>query len=57
MTVASSASVPRLWTNTLGLLGVVDWHDVRSRTRTIRVLTWCLPPVWMCFFLWVQSPS
>ncbi|MFJ9125560.1 Nramp family divalent metal transporter [Streptomyces sp. NPDC102340] len=56
VTVASSASVPRLWTNTLGLLGVVDWHDVRSRTRTIRVLTWCLPPVWMCFFLWVQSP-
>jgi len=56
VTVASSASVPRLWTNTLGLLGVVDWHDMRSRTRTIRILTCCLPPVWMCFFLWVQSP-
>ncbi|WP_405806271.1 Nramp family divalent metal transporter [Streptomyces sp. NBC_01187] len=56
VTVASSASVPRLWTNTLGLLGVVDWHDMRSRTRTIRILTCCLPPVWMCIFLWIQSP-
>jgi Mn2+/Fe2+ NRAMP family transporter len=56
VTVASSASVPRLWTNTLGLLGVVNWNDMRTRTRTIRILTCCLPPVWMCFFLWVQSP-
>lgn len=43
VTVASSASVPRLWTNTLGLLGVINWHDMRSRTRTIRILTCCLP--------------
>ncbi|EFL27819.1 conserved hypothetical protein [Streptomyces himastatinicus ATCC 53653] len=56
VTVASSASVPRLWTNTLGLLGVIDWHDMRIRTRTIRILTCCLPPVWMGIFLWVQSP-
>ncbi|MGI5346954.1 Nramp family divalent metal transporter [Streptomyces sp. CA-250714] len=54
--IGSTASVPRLWTNTLGLLGVIDWSDVRSRTRTIRILTWTLPLVWTCFFLWVQSP-
>ncbi|MFE1138093.1 divalent metal cation transporter, partial [Streptomyces mutabilis] len=54
--IGSTASVPRLWTNTLGLLGVVDWTDVRTRTRTIRILTWCLPLVWTAFFLWVQSP-
>lgn len=52
----SAASVPRLWTNTLGLLGVIDWHDVRVRRRTIRILTCCLPPVWAAFFLFVQSP-
>ncbi|WP_030622958.1 Nramp family divalent metal transporter [Streptomyces sclerotialus] len=52
----STASVPRLWTNTLGLLGVLDWHDVRVRRRTIRVLTCCLPPVWAASFLFVQSP-
>ncbi|MGY5107039.1 Nramp family divalent metal transporter, partial [Streptomyces sp. 900105245] len=54
--IGSTASVPRLWTNTLGMLGVIDWTDVRGRTRTIRILTWCLPLVWTCFFLWVQSP-
>lgn len=54
--VGSTASVPRLWTNTLGLLGVIDWHDVRVRRRTIQILTCCLPPVWASFFLWVQSP-
>ncbi|MGI5471807.1 Nramp family divalent metal transporter [Streptomyces sp. CA-132043] len=54
--IGSTASVPRLWTNTLGMLGVVDWSDVRSRTRTIRILTWTLPLIWTCFFLWVQSP-
>ncbi|MET8469159.1 Nramp family divalent metal transporter [Streptomyces sp. NPDC006422] len=54
--IGSTASVPRLWTNTLGMLGVIDWKNVRSRTRTIRILTWCLPLVWTCFFLWVQSP-
>jgi Mn2+/Fe2+ NRAMP family transporter len=54
--IGSTASVPRLWTNTLGLLGVIDWSDVRARTRTIRILTWTLPLVWASFFLWVQSP-
>ncbi|MEU6715380.1 Nramp family divalent metal transporter [Nonomuraea sp. NPDC046802] len=54
--IGSTASVPRLWTNTLGLLGVVDWADPDARRRTIRLLTWCLPPIWATFFLFVQSP-
>ncbi|MFI6276959.1 Nramp family divalent metal transporter [Streptomyces sp. NPDC050988] len=54
--VGSTASVPRLWTNTLGLLGIIDWHDVRVRRRTIQILTWCLPAIWASFFLFVQSP-
>ncbi|NYI95201.1 Mn2+/Fe2+ NRAMP family transporter [Streptomonospora nanhaiensis] len=54
--VGSTASVPRLWTNTLGLLGVIDWTDMKVRTRTIRILTCCLPPLWASFFLFLQSP-
>ncbi|MEV0386607.1 hypothetical protein [Nonomuraea sp. NPDC050643] len=54
--IGSTASVPRLWTNTLGLLGVVDWADPAARRKVIRLLTWCLPPVWAMFFLFVQSP-
>ncbi len=55
-TIGSTASVPRMWTNTLGLLGVIDWSDLRARTRTIRILTYALPPVWAAFFLFVQEP-
>ncbi|MFF9556272.1 Nramp family divalent metal transporter [Streptomyces albus] len=54
--IGSTASVPRLWTNTLGMLGVVKWEDMGSRTRAIRILTWTLPLVWAFFFLYVQSP-
>jgi Mn2+/Fe2+ NRAMP family transporter len=54
--LASCASVPRLWANTLGLLGVIDWHDQVQRRKTVRLLTLVLPPVWAASFLWVQSP-
>lgn len=54
--VASAAAVPRLWTNTLGLLGVLDWNDLKVRRRTMRILTICLPTLWAVFFLFVQSP-
>ncbi|MEV7090523.1 Nramp family divalent metal transporter [Streptomyces sp. NPDC093085] len=54
--VGSTASVPRLWTNTLGLLGVIDWTDVRVRTRAVRVLTVALPPLWASFYLFIRSP-
>jgi hypothetical protein len=54
--VASAAAIPRLWTNTLGLLGVLDWTDQSSRERMIRILTFAMPPVWALGFLIVQSP-
>ena len=43
--VASTASVPRLWTNTLALLGVLDFRDRAARERWIRILTMAMPPV------------
>ncbi|GLU47092.1 Nramp family divalent metal transporter [Nocardiopsis ansamitocini] len=54
--VASTASVPRLWTNTLGILGVFDWTNVKVRERIIRTLTVCYPIVWALSFLLIQSP-
>ncbi|MFZ3599125.1 Nramp family divalent metal transporter [Streptomyces sp. BH104] len=54
--IGSTASVPRLWTSTLGILGVINWQNLAVRTRTIRVLTCVLPLVWTAFFLYVQSP-
>jgi Mn2+/Fe2+ NRAMP family transporter len=54
--LTSCASVPRLWANTLGLLGVIDWHDPAQRQKTIRTLVIVLPPIWAVSFLFVQSP-
>ncbi|GAA4617373.1 Nramp family divalent metal transporter [Saccharopolyspora hordei] len=54
--IGSTASVPRLWTNTLGILGVLDWKNPEVRKRTIRILTYCLPPLWAASYLFVQSP-
>jgi hypothetical protein len=54
--IGSAASVPRLWTNTLGLLGLVNWGDMRARQRMIRLLTLVLPPLWAVFYLFIQSP-
>ncbi|GAB2748760.1 hypothetical protein GCM10027174_23940 [Salinifilum aidingensis] len=54
--IGSTASVPRLRADSLGLLGVIDWDDTRSRQRTIRLLTTVLPPVWAVSYLFVREP-
>lgn len=54
--IGSVASVPRLWTHTLGILGLVDWSDPAARRRWIRILTFVFPPMWAVFYLFVQSP-
>ncbi len=54
--VAAVAAVPRLWTNTLGLMGVIDWKNLAVRTRWLRIFTVVLPCVWAAMYLFVQSP-
>lgn len=54
--IASSASVPRLWTNTVSILGAFDWTNVRTRSRIIRVLTIVFPIIWALSYLIIQSP-
>ncbi|AXK37059.1 divalent metal cation transporter [Streptomyces armeniacus] len=54
--VAAVAAVPRLWTNTLGLMGVIDWTNLAVRTRWLRIFTVLLPAVWAAMYLYVQSP-
>lgn len=54
--VASTASVPRLWTNTLAILGVFDWTDLAKRRRIISALTIVLPVIWAASFLVIKSP-
>ncbi|MEO3755439.1 Nramp family divalent metal transporter [Streptomyces sp. B6B3] len=54
--VAAVAAVPRLWTNTLGLMGAIDWNDLAVRTRYLRIFTVVLPAIWAAMYLFVQSP-
>lgn len=54
--VAAVAAVPRLWTNTLGLMGLIDWTDLSVRTRWLRIFTFVLPVIWAAMYLFVQSP-
>lgn len=54
--IASTASVPRLWANTLGLLGVIDWYNLAQRQRAIRIMTVLFPIIWGLGFLLIQSP-
>ncbi|MGO1263021.1 MAG: Nramp family divalent metal transporter, partial [Brevibacterium aurantiacum] len=54
--IASSASVPRLWANTVSILGAFDWTNLRTRTRIVRVLTVVFPIIWAMSYLIIQSP-
>uniref|UniRef100_UPI003B3B1DF5 manganese transporter NRAMP n=1 Tax=Brevibacterium sediminis TaxID=1857024 RepID=UPI003B3B1DF5 len=54
--IASTASVPRLWTNTVSILGVFEWENTLTRGRIIRVLTVVFPIIWALSYLIIQSP-
>lgn len=54
--IASTASVPRLWANTLSVLGFFDWKDVATRRRIISTLTVVMPLIWATSFLVIKSP-
>lgn len=54
--IASTASVPRLWTNTLSILGFFDWKDVAKRRKIISILTVVMPLIWAASFLVIESP-
>ncbi|MEQ3550292.1 Nramp family divalent metal transporter [Pseudonocardia nematodicida] len=54
--LAVGASVPRLWSNVLGIIGLIDFHDARQRARAIRILSVLVPSLWAVSYLVVQSP-
>ncbi|WP_338597783.1 Nramp family divalent metal transporter [Saccharopolyspora sp. SCSIO 74807] len=53
---ASLPSWARVWTNTLALLGVLDWTDQRARTRWLRIFTVALPITWSAAYLLLSEP-
>ncbi|MGH3655542.1 MAG: Nramp family divalent metal transporter [Micromonosporaceae bacterium] len=55
-TLAVGGAMPRLWTNTMGLMGLVNWRDRDARDRWIRIFTVLLPTLWGLSFLLVREP-
>ncbi len=53
---AATASYPRMYTNFLAVLGVINWEDTRTRLRWFRIFTVANPIIWGSVFLFIQSP-
>lgn len=53
---ASIPSWSRMYVNLLAVIGAVDWHDTRQRTRWIRIFTVALPAIWGLAYMTLQSP-
>ncbi len=54
--LTATASVPRLWAHTLGLMGVFKWENLATRERVIKGLTVGFPIIWAIGYLVIQSP-
>lgn len=46
----------RIFTNLLGVFGVLDWDDAQKRLRWIRIFTVALPIIWGVAYLFFTSP-
>lgn len=53
---ATTASYPRMYANFLAIIGIFNWHDVKTRMRWFRIFTVANPIIWGVVFLFVQSP-
>lgn len=54
--LAVGAGIPRLWANTLGIMGLIDWKNMQSRTRVLRVVSLLMPPLWVASYFFIQAP-
>ncbi|NUL46060.1 Nramp family divalent metal transporter [Cellulosimicrobium funkei] len=55
-TLSVGAAMPRLWTNTLGLLGLAGWNDPVRRRTWIRIWSVALPILWAVSYFAIQEP-
>lgn len=50
------AAWTRVFTDAAGKLGVIDFHNVLQRRRTVRALAWFFPLAWATIFLVYKEP-
>lgn len=54
--LAVGAGIPRLWANTFGIMGLIDWRNQDSRSKVIRFFSLLLPPLWAVSYFFIQAP-
>ena len=54
---AALAAWTRLYSDAFGQIGLIDFHNPKSRRRTISWLAWCFPLAWTGLYLFFRSPG
>ncbi|MAT68964.1 MAG: iron transporter [Planctomycetaceae bacterium] len=55
-TFSALASWTRIYSDTLGQLGFLEFEDPQQRLRSIRIMAWGFPLLWAVVFLFVKQP-
>ncbi len=53
---AGLAAWTRVFSDTLGQMGLINFYDPRIRMRTIAILAWVFPIIWSLLFLFIKLP-
>ncbi len=53
---AALASWTRIFSDAFGTLGLLDFHDIDQRRRSIAILAWVFPVIWAILFLFLKMP-
>ena len=53
---AGLAAWTRVFADTLGQIGLINFYDPVTRKRTIAVLAWVFPIIWSLLFLFIKLP-
>lgn len=50
------AARTRIFSDLFGQVGWIDFSNIQQRKKTIAVLAWVFPVLWLIALLWVKSP-
>lgn len=51
------AAWTRLFSDAFGRIGLINFHDLRTRRKSIAILAWVIPLIWGTLFLFINSPA
>lgn len=54
---AALAAWTRQYTDIFGLIGWINYEDIKERKRTIAIMSFVLPTVWVALFLFIKLPT